>query len=242
MYEEVSGSFRDLDGEDTTELGGDAFGERKDSHYSIYEPEIDEYRPMDDPEATTRTSWTSLRATNSPWVSQRGGRPLHCINYSHLVVESKELNEARKGWEYYKGKVTEISVSILDPTRITDGSSLWAILKAMVTHHVRIKHNAHLVNGDLCPGKPDIGTTAIVNTQESSRRRSHLVHRATQLNATTPRATLPTNLSQLYTCIYHTVTPSPTCSFNVSETSSKRKLEEAARVGAVAGHSVCELA
>jgi hypothetical protein len=46
------------------------------------------------------------------------------------------------------------------------------VLDAMVTQHVRIKTNAHMVNQDLCEGHPDnfqFGRTSFVNIEQAKQ-------------------------------------------------------------------------
>ncbi|KAF2825491.1 hypothetical protein CC86DRAFT_407700 [Ophiobolus disseminans] len=73
-------------------------------------------------------------------------------------------------WEYDKGFITELGVSIIDPRFVTDWTSPWKVLETMVTQHVRIKSNAHMVNRDLCKGHPDkfeFGKTSFVNVEQA---------------------------------------------------------------------------
>ncbi|KAF5853944.1 hypothetical protein GGP41_006692 [Bipolaris sorokiniana] len=66
-------------------------------------------------------------------------------------------------YEHDSSLITELGVCILDPRSIlkpsstsTIGpSSVWDILAALETHHVRIKPHAHLVNKDFCSGYPE---------------------------------------------------------------------------------------
>jgi hypothetical protein len=73
-------------------------------------------------------------------------------------------------WEHDPKYVTELGVSILDPRFIDDCNSSWQVLRDMVTQHVRIKQNAHLVNADLCQGAPDkfeFGKTSFVDMEQA---------------------------------------------------------------------------
>lgn len=73
-------------------------------------------------------------------------------------------------YEYDSNFVTEIGISKLDPKRITDWTTQSSILGAMNTQHVRVKPNAHLVNGKLCAGHPEnfqFGQTRFVTMEEA---------------------------------------------------------------------------
>ena len=73
-------------------------------------------------------------------------------------------------WEHDSSYITELGVSILDPRFISDWDSPWTVLQSMVTQHVRIKPNAHLMNSELCRGFPDnfeFGKTSFVDMEQA---------------------------------------------------------------------------
>jgi hypothetical protein len=80
-------------------------------------------------------------------------------------------------YEWDKNSITELGISILDPRKLlnkdTNNSvSAWIALREMVNHHVRIRPNAHLVNGEKCLGYPDnfqFGKTSFVSAAEAKQ-------------------------------------------------------------------------
>ena len=67
--------------------------------------------------------------------------------------------------------ITEIGLLILDPRSVNDWSSPWAVLRTMITHHVRIRANAHLINSECCKGYPEsfeFGETSFISSQEAT--------------------------------------------------------------------------
>jgi hypothetical protein len=80
-------------------------------------------------------------------------------------------------YEWNKKFITELGISILDPRRLSNKDtntsvSAWIALREMVNYHVRIRPNAHLSNGDKCPGHPDnfqFGKTSFVSAAEAKQ-------------------------------------------------------------------------
>lgn len=74
-------------------------------------------------------------------------------------------------YEHSPSHITELGISLLDPQFLPSRrSNPWALLSTLVTQHVRVAPNAHLVNGDLCPGYPEafqFGTTAFVSVEQA---------------------------------------------------------------------------
>ena len=75
-------------------------------------------------------------------------------------------------YEFDPTNVTELGISIVDPVFVQDRSSPYGPLQSMVTHHVRIKKNAHLINSQLCQGYPEkfqFGTTSFADMEQAKK-------------------------------------------------------------------------
>jgi hypothetical protein len=77
-------------------------------------------------------------------------------------------------YEHSPAHMTELGISILTPSTVNSDprkwESPWGVMRHLVNYHVRIKPNAHLVNGDLCPGHPDsfqFGRTSFVDKAQA---------------------------------------------------------------------------
>jgi hypothetical protein len=77
-------------------------------------------------------------------------------------------------YEHSPAHITELGLSILNPTTVNadpwQWESFWRVMRHLVNFHVRIKPNAHLVNGELCPGHPDsfqFGRTSFVDKEQA---------------------------------------------------------------------------
>jgi hypothetical protein len=73
-------------------------------------------------------------------------------------------------YEHDNTYVTELGIPTMDPTFVQDRSSPYGPLRSMVTQHVRIKENAHLINSELCPGCPEkfrFGTTSFADMEQA---------------------------------------------------------------------------
>jgi hypothetical protein len=75
-------------------------------------------------------------------------------------------------YEYDSTYITELGISIMDPNFVQDFSSPYGPLRSMVTHHVRIKENAHLINWELCRGYPakfQFGATSFADMEQTRK-------------------------------------------------------------------------
>ncbi|KAF2117089.1 hypothetical protein BDV96DRAFT_469504, partial [Lophiotrema nucula] len=66
--------------------------------------------------------------------------------------------------------ITELGICILDTKNISEEFDILEVIQCMQVFHARIKENAHMLNTELCPGRPDIfhfGTTKFVTTEEA---------------------------------------------------------------------------
>lgn len=104
----------------------------------------------------------------------------HCLGQHRIPFASSSLVELLQDavivsldaewFEHDPEYVTELGVTILDPRKIKDRSQPWEILKATTNHHVRVKANAHLINGEMCAGHPEdfqFGKTSFVDMNEA---------------------------------------------------------------------------
>jgi hypothetical protein len=92
-------------------------------------------------------------------------------------------------WEYVETKITELGVSIVESSFVHNTSYTWPVLDTMVTQHVRIKDNAHLVNNDFCEGHPnkfEFGKTSFVTIQEARTMLKHSFERSDKNNKPRP--------------------------------------------------------
>lgn len=72
-------------------------------------------------------------------------------------------------WEFDSEYITEIGIATLLPGK-TRAELPVGLLKELEVHHLRVKENAHLVNGKMVAGHPEkfeFGKTAFVNTIEA---------------------------------------------------------------------------
>lgn len=94
-----------------------------------------------------------LRQTTLPLLS-----PTASYNLRDAIIVGLDA----EWYEHDPSYITELGVAIIDPRYPNDRTSPWKLLQSMITRHVRIAANAHLINSDLCSGCPDkfqAGTT-----------------------------------------------------------------------------------
>jgi hypothetical protein len=77
-------------------------------------------------------------------------------------------------YEHSPAHITELGISILIPSIVDSDprgwESCWGVMRKLQNIHVRIKPNAHLVNGELCAGHPDsfqFGKTSFVDKKQT---------------------------------------------------------------------------
>jgi hypothetical protein len=58
-------------------------------------------------------------------------------------------------YEHHKNRVTELGIAIFDPRFCHDWRDPWTVLSTIVSHHLRMKPNAHMIKSDLCKGWPE---------------------------------------------------------------------------------------
>lgn len=85
-------------------------------------------------------------------------------------------------YEHDSDYITELGITIIDPRNIPEHlwPNPWKVVDGMIAAHFRIKENAHMINGDLCPGRPDqfqFGTTKFLALKEASDMLADVLNR-----------------------------------------------------------------
>ena len=91
-------------------------------------------------------------------------------------------------WEFDSKKVTEIGISTLAACEKTSAKPIHQ-LTGMDVHHLRLKENAHLVNGKLCDGFPEdfsFGKTVFVDAAEANQALNTIFVQPDENNETRP--------------------------------------------------------
>ncbi|USP79643.1 hypothetical protein yc1106_06917 [Curvularia clavata] len=110
--------------------------------------------------------WLGISSKARPSHSSQNTAALNALQDAIIVALDVEW------FEHDSSLITELGVSILDPRDLPSSGtqSPWSILSKLQTHHICIKRNTHLVNGDLCPGYPDqfkFGITTYASIQSA---------------------------------------------------------------------------
>lgn len=89
---------------------------------------------------------------------------------AHTLCDALIVGLDAEWYEHDPQFVTELGIATLDPGSIRHWTMPWDVLSSLVTHHVRIKPNAHMVNSELCSGHPDkfqFGKTTFSDIEEA---------------------------------------------------------------------------